>query len=29
LACVARELLHLGRLVALQPRQEAKRMSGG
>jgi len=29
LACVARELMHLGRLVALQPGQEAKRMSGG
>ena len=29
LACVARELMHLGRLVALQPRQEANRMSSG
>ena len=29
LACVARELMHLGRLVALQPRQEEKRISGG
>jgi len=29
LACVAGELMHLGRLVALQPRQEAKRGSGG